>query len=327
MKTNNTVLVLLLAVVMLGVQSCKKNTVCDPISVNAGEDATINGSTVTLSALPLLPGQTGTWTVMSGTQGSFDDSASNNASFTGQEEETYVLRWTVSNGCSTTFDEVQVSLLRLVKMKTRTRTTLGGSLLYKEEYFYDAQNRVSGTEFTFPSGFTKYTFTYLANGKVDKNKIENSVISFNRELRYFYQANGKLDKVEQYKNNTLSGVDTYTYPDALHINIKGSSGSTTDVTYEFDVNNDIAKITYNTLGAVQTLTHYADKLSFHPLAFDPADPFNASKHLLQSYTYSNPVKINSTSTYVFNTKGYPTQETLTYPNDGNRQEVVTYTYE
>lgn len=86
-----------------------------PISAQAGIDLlNICGTTTTLAGNAPGSGNTGTWTVISGSNGSFSDVNALNAVFTGLAGSTYTLRWTISNACSSTFDEVLVSFLPTV---------------------------------------------------------------------------------------------------------------------------------------------------------------------------------------------------------------------
>jgi uncharacterized protein (TIGR02145 family) len=81
-----------------------------PSVANAGPDAFNQCGTTTLNATNPSVG-TGTWSKISGNGGSFSNTASPTATFTGTAGETYTLRWTVSNGCGSTADEVMVSFV------------------------------------------------------------------------------------------------------------------------------------------------------------------------------------------------------------------------
>ncbi|MCF8371809.1 MAG: hypothetical protein K9H64_09310, partial [Bacteroidales bacterium] len=52
---------------------------------------------------------TGTWSVLSGTGGTFDDPSNHAATFTGSANETYNLQWQISHTCDTTSDELTVT--------------------------------------------------------------------------------------------------------------------------------------------------------------------------------------------------------------------------
>jgi hypothetical protein len=83
----------------------------DPTIANAGIDQTqINDSVFTLAANNPQYG-TGKWTIFSGTGGSFSDDKDPNAVFTGRRSLTYTLRWTITNGCSSNSDDVNIQVL------------------------------------------------------------------------------------------------------------------------------------------------------------------------------------------------------------------------
>jgi len=80
------------------------------LTSNAGEDAEeICSLSYTLHANQPDAGKTGTWTIQSGGTGSFDDIHAYNAVFTADAKNAYVLRWTVSDGSNTVFDDAQIT--------------------------------------------------------------------------------------------------------------------------------------------------------------------------------------------------------------------------
>jgi hypothetical protein len=82
-----------------------------PTEVSAGDDIySPDHTTVTLNGNSLASGETGQWTVISGSGGSVSDPNSSNSSFTGTNNTVYVLRWTVSTACLSSYDEVRVYL-------------------------------------------------------------------------------------------------------------------------------------------------------------------------------------------------------------------------
>ncbi|WP_164490028.1 MopE-related protein [Runella sp. SP2] len=83
----------------------------NPTVSNAGPDQTpACGTTqVTLAGNAPMVG-TGLWTVVSGTGGTFGDANSATSTFTGVAGNSYVLRWTISNGqCTASTDDVSVT--------------------------------------------------------------------------------------------------------------------------------------------------------------------------------------------------------------------------
>ncbi|MBX7182344.1 MAG: hypothetical protein K1X82_09545 [Bacteroidia bacterium] len=83
-----------------------------PVSAQAGADQlNICGSSTILLANYPVSGSTGTWTIVSGFGGNFQNTAFPNTTFQGSTGSSYTLRWTISNSCSSTFDDVVVSFL------------------------------------------------------------------------------------------------------------------------------------------------------------------------------------------------------------------------
>ena len=84
-----------------------------PTVANAGTDQILYGSTtVTLAAnTPELGHGTGSWSIVSGTGGSFDDAYSPTTTFSGTEGELYVLRWTIITNCSSISDDMSIRFI------------------------------------------------------------------------------------------------------------------------------------------------------------------------------------------------------------------------
>lgn len=80
-----------------------------PTAAVAGPDQQICGSVATLAGNAPAVG-TGQWSVVSGGGGSFDDPANPTAEFTGVQGTTYILRWTITNSCGDSQDEVEITL-------------------------------------------------------------------------------------------------------------------------------------------------------------------------------------------------------------------------
>jgi uncharacterized protein (TIGR02145 family) len=94
------------------------NTNCwpQPTSANAGSDQTINDGTLstTLAAnAPETAHGTGVWTIVSGTGGSFADATDPSTTFSGVENISYTLRWTITTNCDNTYDELSVVFVRI----------------------------------------------------------------------------------------------------------------------------------------------------------------------------------------------------------------------
>ena len=96
------------------VNTAVTTAVAGPNQLNAvGTSTTLAGNTPTVG--------TGTWSIVSGTGGSFGSTSTNpTATFNGTVGETYTLRWTITNGSCTSFDDVQVLFNQII---TTTSTT------------------------------------------------------------------------------------------------------------------------------------------------------------------------------------------------------------
>jgi uncharacterized protein (TIGR02145 family) len=82
-----------------------------PTVADAGEDQIFTDGTIstTLAAnTPEAEHGTGQWSIVSGDGGSFDDDTNPTAVFTGVEQETYYLRWTISTNCQVSEDDVMI---------------------------------------------------------------------------------------------------------------------------------------------------------------------------------------------------------------------------
>nr|NQU93666.1 hypothetical protein [Bacteroidota bacterium] len=85
-----------------------------PTQADAGEDITINDDnlSVVLAANQPVVG-TGTWIILSGEGGTFDDDNNPTATFTGQPCTTYQLIWEISTACETSTDTVMVDFFTI----------------------------------------------------------------------------------------------------------------------------------------------------------------------------------------------------------------------
>jgi len=80
-----------------------------PTTANAGEDQSyvFNTTTVLLEGNAPAVGE-GTWSMVSGQGGSFDNVTDPNTEFSGQQCQTYTLKWEISTPCHESFDEVSI---------------------------------------------------------------------------------------------------------------------------------------------------------------------------------------------------------------------------
>ena len=84
------------------------NCVPQPTKADAGEDRLDIKDDITLAANKPVYG-TGKWSIINGEGGDISDFSDPNAKFSGSSGVTYMLRWTISNSCSSTYDEVKIS--------------------------------------------------------------------------------------------------------------------------------------------------------------------------------------------------------------------------
>jgi len=81
----------------------------DPTQADAGPDQADPIPPIYLSANTPEYGS-GIWTLISGTGGNIDNPSDPHSTFSGIADSSYTLRWTISNFCDSTYDEVNISL-------------------------------------------------------------------------------------------------------------------------------------------------------------------------------------------------------------------------
>lgn len=163
-----------------------------PTIANAGTDLSVCTTTTTLAANTASAG-TGTWTIISGTGGTFTDATTAVSDFTGTAGSIYVLRWTITNGTCTTSDDVQVTFEQPVTIAAAgpDKTICGPTTLEANAptigigtwtiitgtggVLADATSPVSG--FTGVAG-TAYTLRWTISGTVCTASTDDVVITF-----------------------------------------------------------------------------------------------------------------------------------------------------
>ena len=80
---------------------------------NAGIDRTIGTTSMSLLG-NYIPGASGEWTILSGSSGILDNNSNPKALLTGLNNETYKLKWTLTNACGQSTDTVQISFNQIV---------------------------------------------------------------------------------------------------------------------------------------------------------------------------------------------------------------------
>jgi RHS repeat-associated protein len=128
----------------------------NPTPANAGADridaSTCGASSITLAANTPSVGA-GTWSVLSGSGGSFGNTASAASTFAGTIDVSYTLRWTTSNSpCTSTTDDVLVKLNKIpdVSVSPATQTIFSGQTA---TIAIGNPNNEPGTTFAWTSDF------------------------------------------------------------------------------------------------------------------------------------------------------------------------------
>jgi len=94
---------------------CVKDTLCSPTTSSAGPDQlSLSGSTATLAANTPAAGETGTWTITTGSGATLSNVNSATATFTKGTDSAYTLVWTIAGPCGTSRDTVNFSFQSLV---------------------------------------------------------------------------------------------------------------------------------------------------------------------------------------------------------------------
>ncbi len=83
------------------------NCIPQPSDAYAGNNQlNISGNQTYLNAGSPISGESGLWEILSGEDGAFQDETNPATLFSGMQGETYTLRWTISNPCGSTYDEI-----------------------------------------------------------------------------------------------------------------------------------------------------------------------------------------------------------------------------
>ncbi len=78
-------------------------------TADAGPNQSLVCSPVNLAANQAVPPETGLWSIISGTGGIISSPYNPQSNFTGSPGHAYTLRWTITNNCDTTYDDVNIS--------------------------------------------------------------------------------------------------------------------------------------------------------------------------------------------------------------------------
>ena len=194
------------------------NTNCWPeaTTANAGADQIFTDGTVstTLTAnTPTSQHGTGSWSIVSGTGGSFTDASDPSTSFTGTACTTYTLQWTITTNCNSSSDSVTIAF-----NKTPTTADAGADQTFNDGTItttLTANNSTSGN-WSILSG-TGGNFTDIANpnttftGTLHSVYILRWTISTNcssstDDVTITFNQNGVGPQITDYDGNTYNTV-------------------------------------------------------------------------------------------------------------------------
>ncbi len=85
---------------------------CSPMPsvADAGNDTAVEGGATNILLSANIPQNgLGQWSVINGTGGDFENPTDPTTSFTGSQETSYTLRWTITSVCDSSYDEVNIS--------------------------------------------------------------------------------------------------------------------------------------------------------------------------------------------------------------------------
>jgi YD repeat-containing protein len=238
-------------------------------------------------------------------------------SYNPEEAGTYALEGTLTLTSGTTNDQGLKASVKVMVAPLRLKSvSQDGDLMF--EYFYDSQNRLD--YFKVHAASTEFHYTYSTDHKVTQRIRQYGGNEYLE--KYFYHANGTLDRIEFYTGETLSQTYTYTYLNGKISRFDKSDGTFRE--FEYDGQGNISKVSFD-IGNSWNYTYFTDKNFATPLVLDWANPQNQTVHPVATFTY---VELSSyTATYTYNEWDYPTEEVRTYPGDGNSQTTFTYVYE
>lgn len=102
---------------------------------SVGPDVTAYGTSLSLKGNTPPPGDTGTWTIVSGTGGSLVNPSSPTTVFNGQTGVNYVLQWTISDGCSSVSAILNVKMLPapIIDGMTYPLVTIGSQTWFAQD--------------------------------------------------------------------------------------------------------------------------------------------------------------------------------------------------
>ncbi len=125
-----------------------------PTTSNAGPDQSLCGGTSAVLAGNNSGAYSGLWTVVSGTGGTVSNPTVNNSNFSGTNGSTYTLRWTISNGGCSSFDDVIITFPLLAQQPANFTVSSSPVCQGQNDVVYTVPNDPSVT----------YEWTYSGTG-------------------------------------------------------------------------------------------------------------------------------------------------------------------
>ena len=142
---------------------CVKDTLCAPTPSSAGPDQlSLSGTTATLAANAPAAGETGAWSITTGSGGSLSSSNNPTATFTKGTDSAYTLVWTITGPCGTSRDTVNL------RFPAPVGTACGQTVTYAGESYPTVQ---IGTQCWFAKNLNVGT---MINGYL--NQTNNSIL-------------------------------------------------------------------------------------------------------------------------------------------------------
>lgn len=243
-------------------------------------------------------------------------------SYSKTERGTYALVGALSLAHGTTNTQNLKATVNVLVTSLLKTVSQDGTLLF--EYFYDTQNRLDHVKAYLNN--TEYYYTYSADNKVTQRL--RKVAGGEYPEKYFYNADGTLDRIEFYSGtNVLGQTHTYTYQGgkiSKYVNSDQTINGLKFKAFEYDVQSNVSKVSFD-LGNPWNYTYVAGKNVATPLRQDLADAQNQTIRPVATFTF---VDVSSyTASYTYNALNYPTEEVRTFPGDNDKLSIYSYTYQ